>query len=335
MIYIILVNWRRYPDTIECLESLTRVSGPAFKIIVVDNESNPSGVDEIKLWADGARCTDATHAVWNLLPAERKRKTSVVTMTPEETFDPTRSLVTVVQFGLNGGFAGANNIGARFALSDPTCEYVWFLNNDTVVAEWALEALLSRTITNSAIGICGSTLLYYDAPRTVQSLGGRFNCLTGRGENLGIGTPLADLPPTDAIEEQLEYVIGASMLVSRRFLEEIGLMEEEYFLYFEELNWSRRARGRYRLAWARESVVYHKEGASIGTDSRNRSSNISLYYYNLSYLKFIRRFHPRLMPIAVANVIAKCVAFLLCADLQACRALWNAVVAYWRRKGRK
>jgi GT2 family glycosyltransferase len=336
MIYVVVVNWRGYGDTIECLESLTRINGPEFKIIVVDNESSPTGVEEIKQWAEGQRRADTTRAVWRLLPVERKRKTNVAIMTSEEVFDSTSfALVTVVRMGWNSGFAHANNIGARFALSDPACDYVWFLNNDTVVTEGALGALLARTSIDATIGICGSTLLYYDTTETVQSLGGKFNCLTGRGKNLGMGTRLTNLPTTEAIEGQLEYVIGASMFVSRRFLKDVGFMDEGYFLYFEELNWSRRAKNKYRLAWARSSHIFHKEGASIGTDSRNRPSNLSLYYYNLNYLRFIVDFHPYLVPIGIAQMIVKWGVFSVRRDFSACRVFQRVMFDFFRGRRSK
>ena len=165
--------------------------------------------------------------------------------------------------------------------------------------------MLARAARDERIGLCGSTLLYYDAPDTIQSLGGVFHPLLGGGINLGAGQPLRQLPSTEIVEAKLDYVVGASMLTSRRFLEDVGPMEESYFLYFEELNWSRRARRSFKQAWARDSLVYHKEGASIGTSSRTRSSDLSLYCYNLNLLRFLQSFHRGLLPVGVAVVVSK------------------------------
>ena len=88
------------------------------------------------------------------------------------------------------------------------------------------------------------------------------------------------------------YVIGASMLVSRPFLQAVGLMQEDYFLYFEEIDWAERARRHakpFRLGFASGSVVYHKVGASAGTHAR---SVLSVRYYTRNRLRFLKRFYP-------------------------------------------
>jgi GT2 family glycosyltransferase len=326
MIYVVLVNWRGYHDTIECLESLTRIRAPALKIIVVDNESRSSGVDEIKQWADGKLSTATAGSPWHLLPAERRRKPSVAIMSPEDDFDMKSSaLVTVVQVSFNSGYAAANNIGARFALSDPACDYVWFLNNDTVVDENGLAALVTCVSKDPQIGVCGSTLVYYDEPTVVQSIGGRFNRFFGRGRNLHIGKPVTDLPSEASVTAQLDYVIGASMFVSRGYMSKIGFMEEKYFLYFEELDWCRRNRGQFRIAWAKDSIIYHKEGRSLGTNTRGRSSDTALYYYNVNFLRFTRHFSPLLLPLAIVKVCLVSAWFLVRQDWRGAAAVRGAI----------
>jgi GT2 family glycosyltransferase len=95
----------------------------------------------------------------------------------------------------------------------------------------------------------------------------------------------------------MNYVEGASMLVSRQFLIEVGLLCEDYFLYFEEADWAIRAEGRFRPGYAPKSIVYHKVGGSIGTSSNPASKSITCDYFNIrNRLLFTRRFYPAALP---------------------------------------
>ena len=100
----------------------------------------------------------------------------------------------------------------------------------------------------------------------------------------------------------MNYVEGASMLVTRQFLEEIGIMCEDYFLYFEEADWAIRAEGRFKLAYAPESIVYHKVGGSIGTSSNPAKKSYTCDYFNIrNRLLFTRRFYPTALPVNLSG----------------------------------
>lgn len=326
MIYIIVVNWKRYGDTIECLESLTRLEGPDFRVVVVDNESDIDGLNTLREWVDGRFKAEVSGPPWKNILGKRAKVPECRIYNNGDMIDlQSAKFITVVAVTKNGGFAAANNIGIRAALNDPTCSYVWLLNNDTVVDKNALSALMERVRLDKRIGVCGSTLLYYDSPSIIQSLGGAYSSFLGRGKNLSMGTEFAQLPAIDIVEKKIDYVIGASMFISCEFVREVGLMEEKYFLYFEELDWSCRIRGRFRQGWAPNSIVYHKEGRSIGTNSRNRSSDLSLYYYNINYLRFTKRFYIHLFPFAIFNVLIKSLRFLIFGDFRGSATIARAL----------
>jgi GT2 family glycosyltransferase len=91
-------------------------------------------------------------------------------------------------------------------------------------------------------------------------------------------------------------VVGAAMLASRTFLERVGLMREDYFLYCEEIDWARcGAAAGFKLGYAPSSLVFHKEGASIGT-AANGGSPLSLYFLFRNRLRFAWRFHGFFLP---------------------------------------
>jgi GT2 family glycosyltransferase len=154
----------------------------------------------------------------------------------------------------------------------------------------ALCALISRSQDDARIGMVGSTLRYYDQPNVVQALGGSLmEPATLVTRHIGAGLPVARLQiPAVEVERQMFYVVGASMLVSRRFIQEVGPMQEDYFLYYEEIDWAMRGREKFKLGYAADSHIFHKSGASSSKVLPAFSSN--LYYRNR--IRFVTRFFP-------------------------------------------
>jgi len=208
--------------------------------------------------------------------------------------------LTLIRSGGNLGFAGGCNVGVRLAGLENFAHF-WFLNPDTVVERRALVELLRRAESQPGMGMVGSTLRYYDAPGTVQALGGaRLNPRNAFAWHIGQGSPVSDVPSDgDLVERELAYVVGASMLVSASFIREIGPMQEDYFLYYEEADWAARGRDRFRLGYAPRSHVFHKSGA-------NSSKLMPLFtagYYYRNRLRFARRFMPDSMAAVKRNLL--------------------------------
>ncbi|MGC2659110.1 MAG: hypothetical protein WA324_14215, partial [Bryobacteraceae bacterium] len=111
----------------------------------------------------------------------------------------------------------------------------------------------------------------------------------------GEGSSLLEAPSDGAaVERELAYICGASMLVSTEFIREIGLMQEDYFLYYEEADWAMRGVGRFRLGFAPQSHVFHKSGAN---SSKIMPLFTAAFYYR-NRLRFVRRFLPDRMAAA-------------------------------------
>jgi GT2 family glycosyltransferase len=172
-------------------------------------------------------------------------------------------------------------------------EFVWLLNNDTVVRGDALTSMVETMRRNPSAGICGSKILSYYEPDKVQSLGGcRFNKWLGIPRHIGANTAVSRPVDKSDVLRRMAYVTGTSMLVSRPFLSDVGLMSERYFLYYEEIDWVIRARHRYSLEFAPDSIVYHKEGASTGTTR----SYFADFYIVQSRIAFTRHHFPCALP---------------------------------------
>jgi GT2 family glycosyltransferase len=107
----------------------------------------------------------------------------------------------------------------------------------------------------------------------------------------------------------MEYPSGASMLVTRDFLKEIGLLSESYFLYYEELDWVTRSKGRFKVVYSPESIVYHKAGASINAAGQD-GFHLADYYAHRNRLRYTRRFLPVALPTVVLRTFAAVLARL-------------------------
>jgi hypothetical protein len=310
LVYIVILNWNGWGDTLECLESVFRISYPCFRVIVCDNDSTDGSRRYIKAWAGGRLNS------W-ISPGNPLRRLSTPPLAkpvscsehdfpkPEKVHPiEDKSQLVLIGTGDNLGFAGGNNAGIRSAMADCECRYVWLLNNDTVVEPDALLHLVRRMLEKPGAGICGSRLLFYHDPDVVQALGGAtYNKWLGSNRHLGMNQKNSQSINPEDIERKMQYVIGASMLVSTAFLETVGLMSEEYFLYFEELDWIARAKGRFSLAFADHSVVYHKEGGSAGTSSDPKQKSLQADYFSIrNRLVFTRKFYPWALPGVYAGV---------------------------------
>jgi GT2 family glycosyltransferase len=220
------------------------------------------------------------------------------------------TLLTLIAFDKNNGFAAGNNVGMHYALTHGYAGYCWLLNNDTVVEPDALEHLVSRMDEDETIGMCGSTILLYHNRKRIQSLGGGYYCRW-------IGLPLHygrffkrwdGRVNRKRAESWMNYVEGASMLVSPTLLQSVGCMSEDYFLYFEETDWAVRAKNQFRLGYAPQSVIYHKVGGSIGTCSNPLKKSVVCDYYNIrNRIRFTSRFYPALIPMIYLVLIGECV----------------------------
>lgn len=313
-VYIVILNYNGWADTIECLESVLRLTYANYQIVVVDNDSQNDSMKNIKLWAQGKmnvwRSSHNSLRHLSYPPVNkpiplieynhqmeeigRETEPDSIQGSPLLACEP----IILINSGGNLGFAGGNNVALRYALKRNDFDYAWLLNNDTVVEPTALDKLVERMCEKPTVGICGSTLLYYSQPNCIQALGGAvYNRWFALSKNIGVYEPATTPIDVENIEKRFSYICGSSMLVSRSFLEVIGLMCEDYFLYFEELDWAVRAKGQFDMCFASSSIVYHKEGGSIGSSYNVlKKSKLSDFHTLNNRVVFSLKFFPWTLP---------------------------------------
>jgi len=284
-VYIIILNYNNWWDTVECLESVLRNEYPNYQVIVVDNNSSNNSMKYIKAWVEEkldvwvkSDCP-LRHLFFLLVKkpilyiyymreeAEKGGNSEIEKSLISEILAEitTKYPLIFVQAGENLGFAGVNNVGIRYALVKDDCKYIWLLNNDTVIEKNSLFEMVKVIQSNKRIGIVGSKLLRYDRPTILQALCGTTKMTW---KNAGEGDYLfpnqEDRPEFNKIFElDGGYIVGASMLIRKEVFQDIGLLDENYFMWAEESDFCIRAiKKGWKLYCCGESKIWHKEGAS-------------------------------------------------------------------------
>lgn len=187
--------------------------------------------------------------------------------------------VKLIRSSSNLGYAGGNNLGILEAKG----KYLLFLNNDTEVEPDFLEPLVCLFESNPKAGIASPKIIFYGTDNLIQYAGSTgVNPWTGRSK--GIGSQEKDMgqystSTTTALAD------GAAMMVPKKVIDEVGLMPELYFLYYEELDWCEMIkRAGYTCHYVADATIYHKESISVG-----KFSVLKTYYMNRNRLLFIRR----------------------------------------------
>jgi len=298
-VYAVVLNWNGWPDTVACVESLLRQSHANLRVVICDNASGDDSVSRIRQWAAGELdVLPPAHADCRRCafpPVAKPVPLTELSRRAAEAEGPSApgGGVVLIHTGANLGYAGGNNVGLRYARRRGDADFVWILNNDLVARPDALRALVDRMAGDPGAGLCGATLRDYRDPARIQARGGaRYNAWFGTHRAIGAGETGSG-PTRAEVEAAMSYVIGASMFASAAWLQEVGLMNEDYFLYYEEIDWSVRGGGRFRLAYAPECTVYHKEGESTGRPERRPTTD---YLALANRLRFTRRHRPWALP---------------------------------------
>jgi len=292
-IAIVLLNYNSWSDTIECLESVLKLDYDNFKIYLVDNSNDNISWDKINDWAKGnIPINDSSYP--DLVNPIEKKPLKFSAYLEGEPIDESGQDLILIRAKQNNGFAAGNNIALKQVIKQDVYDYVWLLNNDTVVPKNSLKSLTNHLNSSKAkIGILGSALVYYSNPPILQGIGGNYNKWFGTSKPINNGKNINNIKT----HSKIDYPIGAAMFVTKQFLKDVGLLNEEYFLYYEEMDWVLRGRKYgYKVDYSSHSVVYHKVGASIGTGKALERSEFSDYYSLKNRIKFVKKYYPLFLP---------------------------------------
>lgn len=264
---VVIVNYRTAGLTVDCLRSLVaeKQACPGLDVVVTDNASPDDSVARLRAAVEENGWGD-----W----------------------------VRVVPLPRNGGFAYGNNEAIRLALARPQPpDYVHLLNPDTVVRPGAVRALVDFLESHPHVGIAGSRLEHPDGSPQVAAF--RFHSVLGElndGLRLGVVTRLLSnwvvTPPPPSSAQPADWVSGASFMVRSDVFRRVGMLDERYFMYYEETDFCLRAA---RAGWERwcvpDSRVVHLVGQASGIGQPRR--RVPGYWFDSRRWYFVKN-HGRL-----------------------------------------
>ncbi|ADV48889.1 glycosyl transferase family 2 [Cellulophaga algicola DSM 14237] len=283
---IILVNYNTVPDTIECLESILKQDYKNYQVFLIDNSSKEKTIEELESWCKGDYMENIETNFPEYVYPLKTGSIPFISITENELVGNKKceEKIILVKANKNDGFAAANNIALNHLNRNSIEEHIcWLLNNDTVISPYSIGSLVDFYFLKEKPGIIGTSLMEYSDKTKIQAIGGLYNSISSK---LRV--------PIDAEEfyasKQIKYPNGASMIVSKEYLNIVGSISEEYFLYFEELDWILKGRMKgFSPAFLVQELVYHKGGASTG-----KNSELADYYYLrgrlLVTLKFFKKY---------------------------------------------
>lgn len=313
-VFILILNFNGWRNTLECLESVLRLDYPDYRIVVIDNGSDDGSLGKIKDWAAGKILVDSKFFSGNLLDKpvywkEYDRKIAEMGGLPELEAEiemlPSNRRMIIIQTGANLGYAGGNNVGIKYALAC-SADYVWLLNNDTIVDKESLSAMIKLAESNTKIGLVGPKILFYDKPQIIQSVGGWVGI--NPFHQLRRAFPALDDGSWNYyIEPHLIY--GTALLAKCDVFEEIGLLDERYFMYYEDNEFNYRAKTKgWKSAYCWEAKIWHKEAGSASCwkdplrDYYLTRNGLYFYWNVFPKVAFILAF----VPILVLKIFIKC-----------------------------
>lgn len=261
-VMVVLLNYRGAEDTIDCLQSLLDISYPNYRIIIVDNDSPDESFGKIEQHLKSGciehffcHSSDMMVGSGSDLP-----------------------LVTLIQSGRNGGYGYGNNIGIKYALANKA-DYVLILNNDTVVDPGFLEPLVQKCEDDDCVGITTGKIYFYDRPDVLWFNGGKYHPYTTKIEHINFNEKdIGQQPPSE-----ITFISGCMWLIPKQIFAIVGYINEEYFMYVEDLEYCQRVLEQgYTLNVCEKSKLWHK----VGNASGGYLSEFSVYWTARNQFKF-------------------------------------------------
>lgn len=265
---IIILNWNGWEDTIECIESLLQSSYNNIRILLVDNGSTDESLENIKSYFEGelnpnSQLIDVNQSI---RPIELDDQMNLSHQSRDIHIESdSDNRIILLELEKNIGFTGGNNVGIEFAIDTLDSEYILLLNNDTIVHTKMIEELVEKA-EQTGPSLYGGKSYFYDqkeGKNTIEFAGGKFNTLRGTVTSIGRGK--RDDGQYDS-KRSADYLQGSCLMFNREVLIDIGLLKEDYFAYWEDIEICYRAvESGYRCYVVPQAKLWHKGGASSPT----------------------------------------------------------------------
>ena len=169
--------------------------------------------------------------------------------------------ITLIQASKNAGFSSGNNIGIKYAIENKS-EYILLLNNDTIITENSINKMYLELKKHHDIGIMSSRIMYWENKDLINCCGGEIDYFKGTAVIYGKGK---EYKHNDKEFTYTKFVTGCCMLIKTKIIEDIGFLPDEYFMYYEDVDFCAKVQQKgYKIGVCLSSIIYHKESAASG-----------------------------------------------------------------------
>lgn len=226
----------------------------------------------------------------------------------------------LIQSNLNLGFAGGNNIGIKQALQD-NAEYILLLNNDTIVEPDFLFYLIQSANEDKRIGIVTALTMHYPEKNKIWYAGGEIDYRRQRAIHYGIGEAISE----QYVEKKdVSFVSGCCMLLSRTALFKVGMLPEDYFMYYEDMDYCiNMFQHGYRMVYQPKARIYHCVSASGGGEA----SPFYIEWSNRSRRKMVKKYNELF---SRDKIVCEIIEFLRVVSKSPCLESFKAYINSWR-----
>jgi GT2 family glycosyltransferase len=285
LVAVIILNWNNAGDTIACLESLRGSTHRRLLPIVVDNGSTDGSREQLRAW----RKTSSAPVQTDIEFISDYEWTDASGLRSKPTQPGEQSFI-IIENEQNLGFAAGCNVGIRLALA-LNAEYIWLLNNDTVVDSRCLEKQLELMRAEPSIECLVPVILMHDSEGTVWNCGGRL-LPGGLRRYLYAGAPRDSVPRNGYL--RVSFVTGCALLLRRSTVLNVGMLCEDFFFGEEDLEFSLRLRRLGRIAaCCFDAVLSHRVSSTFAGKALNSKLLGRVYLYYLNRFVHYRRYLSR------------------------------------------
>lgn len=296
-VYIIVLNYNNWKDTICCLESLLSLDYNNFQIILVDNFSTDNSVEKILSWANNEITVELSDFYLNKIKKFSIDKT--LEIIDLNNFKFSNSKILLLKNNENNGYAAGNNIGINYAKFCNDFEYLWILNNDVFVENTSLSFLVEKSKKNKDT-LLGNKIFFFYEPNVLQTIGiGYHNYLMAFSWLVtntygSFKTIFLNILKSFFC---FKFVYGASVFFSKELISKLNYkFTEDYFLYFEEQDTAIQLLNKgCNIDTCEEAVIYHKSGNTINSNRSNKKSTFVDYYFNRNKILFTQKYFPKVL----------------------------------------
>ena len=309
-VYILILNYKRWQDVIECLDSVFRSEYKNFSVIVVDNDSQNNSLQYLKDWANGD--TILKRKIEKPITYKYFHSKEIDASTD---FNSSIQLF-FIQNEANVGFAAGNNLVLQFLLKKDA--YIWLLNPDMVVKEDTLYELVGFVAQQPFMSITGSIVKSFLHQDELILIG---------GARINYNSATVSFIKKENEIPRMDFVYGGSLFAHAKHFNEIGLLPEDYFLFWEEADWCYQAKKKgYKLLVCKTAICYDKVSTSIG------KGFLADYYYTRNGLLFLAKYKKDKIATAIVFAILRFIERIITGKWRKAGGVFKGILAFLRRK---